>query len=101
MVGVLLTITALAVLQLALALLGAQHRAGCRCGRRTVWRAGRQLACRGRPAHDGTHPHRRGGLYTDDVDARLGTHLGTAVIVVTVRAPFRWLACSARRTGSR
>jgi Flp pilus assembly protein TadG len=86
MVGVLLTITTLAVLQLALALLV----------RNTVQDAASEGARYG--ALVGNSPADAairtaelirtavGDQYADDVDASLGNHLGSPVIVVTVRA---------------
>jgi hypothetical protein len=87
MVGVLLTVTTLAVLQLALALLV----------RNTVLDAAsegaRYGALVGNSPADGAARTAElirtaiGPGYAGDIDAGFGNHLGAAVIVVTVRAP--------------
>lgn len=87
MVGVLLTITALAVLQLALALLvrntildaaseGARY--GALVGNSTAGAAERTEELIRTAV---------GPLYAHDVEASVGSYLGVPAIVVTVRAP--------------
>ncbi len=87
MVGVLLTVTTLAVLQLALALLvrntvldaaseGARY--GALVGNSPAEGAKRTAELIRTAIGDG---------YTGHIDAGLGTHLGVPAIVVTVRAP--------------
>ena len=88
MVGVLLTVTTLAVLQLALALLVRNTVLDAASEGATVRRPGRQLARRRCEAHGRAHPHRDRRRRTPATSTpALGSHLGVPAIVVTVRAP--------------